>query len=207
MVAPTPPSPEAKTTGNVLKWIGIGCGGLLVLAIAGIAGMFFLAKQFLNLSFDSQKAEQTASSIMDYQIPGGGRGIMSMNVSGVEMAGVMSANNPESATLVLGKIPPAMQGSSAEFQESFQRSLNEQQGSTFREISTTTETRSLCGQSVTLTMTEGEQTSPGSNTAVPAFTYQTSVTHNDNLLFVSLTTSGADAKAIADQVFSSLNCK
>lgn len=207
MVTPPPPSPEAKTSGNVLKWLGIGCGAFIVLAIAGIAGMFFLAKQFFDLSFDSKKAEQIANSIMDYQIPGGSRGIMSMDVSGVEIAGLMSASNPEDAMLILGKVPPALQSSSAEFQDSFQRSLQQQQGSTFKEISNRTESRPLCGQTVTLSISEGEQMSAGSSTAVPAFTYQTSVTHNQNLLFVALTTTGTDAKAIADQIFNSLTCK
>lgn len=207
MVTPPPPSPEAKTSGNVLKWLGIGCGAFIVLAIAGIAGMFFLAKQFFDLSFDAKKAEQIANSIMDYQIPGGGKGIMSMDVSGVEIAGLMSASQPDSAMLILGRIPPAMQGSSAELQDSFQRSLKQQQGSTFKEISNRTESRSLCSQTVALRISEGEQTSAGSSATVPAFTYQTSVTHNQNLLFVALTTTGADAKAIADQIFNSLNCK
>jgi hypothetical protein len=205
MLTPSP-NPEAKTSGNVLKWLGIGCGSLLLLAIAGMVGMFFVAKQFLNFSFDGPKAEQMANSMMDYKLPGGSQGVMSMNISGMEIAGVMSTSTPGEAMLIVGRIPPVMESSAAEMQKSFQTSFEERQGANFQVKSTRTETRQLCGQSVTLTISEGEQMASG-NGPTPAFTYQTSVNHNSNLLFVALTTTGSNAKTIADQVFSSLNCK
>ncbi len=42
----TPAPPPAKRQGSVLKWIGIGCGALLLLVVCGVGSLLFLASQF-----------------------------------------------------------------------------------------------------------------------------------------------------------------
>lgn len=41
----TPAPPPAKRQGAVLKWIGVGCGALLLLMVCGIGGLFFFASR------------------------------------------------------------------------------------------------------------------------------------------------------------------
>ncbi|NJO43445.1 MAG: hypothetical protein HC769_05870 [Cyanobacteria bacterium CRU_2_1] len=207
----TYPSPEARRSPNIFKWVAIGCGTVLVLLIGLGIGLFFWARQALNLSFDSKQAELTAQSIMDYQIPGGSQGVVSTKFGGIELAGITSTSNPEGVFLFLGRVTGEAQGNSAEIQESMQDSLERQMGENITVTSERTESRQLCGQTVDVTITEGQQTRDGQSDsqelAEPALTYQTSLTHNGNLLFVSLTTIGADAQPIAEQIFDSLNCK
>lgn len=201
----TSPSSSPRKSGNVLKWVAIGCGGATLLFIGLVVGAFFWFKQAINLSFDATQAEDVARNIMDYEIPGGSQGIISTSVAGFEFAGVTSASNPDSVILFLGKVPPDAQGSEAQLQESLEQSMEQQMNESFTVKNQRTESRQLCGQTVNVEILEGEQTS--GNQTVPAFSYQTFVNHNNNTLLVLLTTAGTDAQANAEQVFGSLQCK
>lgn len=180
---------------------------MLLLIGLGV-GLVFLVQQSLNMSFDSQQAEQTAKRIMDYQIPGGAKGFMSMNFSGMEFAGVMSAKNPQSVMLVIGKMPLAQQGSDPkQIQEEFQKQLEKQSGKDFKTTSQRTVSKQLCGQNATVTISEGQSVAENQGSAVPTLTYSAMVAHNNEFRFVTLTTSGADAESSAESVFNSLKCK
>ncbi|MBD2460635.1 hypothetical protein H6G89_06215 [Oscillatoria sp. FACHB-1407] len=201
----TPQVPQPQKSLNVFKWIGIGCGGLFLLFILGSIGLAFFVQRFLNMSADPQQAEQTAQSIMGYDIPGGSEGFMSMEFSGMTFVGVGSASNPGEVTLMLGKVPSNANEFQDSFQSSFRESFENQSGQNISILASRTETKQLCGQAVTVTVVEGEQSTMTST--IPTLTYQTAIQHNQNLLFVTLTTSGDEAQAIAEQVFGSLSCK
>ena len=188
-----------------MKWVAIGCGGASLLFIGLVVGAFFWFKQAINLSFDATQAEDVARNIMDYEIPGGSKGIISTSVAGFEFAGVTSANDPDSVILFLGKVPPDAQGSEAQLQESLEQSMEQQMNESFTVKNQRTESRQLCGQTVNVDIIEGEQTD--TNQSVPVFNYQTLVNYNNSTFLVLLTTSGADAQANAEQVFNSLQCK
>lgn len=205
MNAPSPPEPTPKPT-SIWKWVGIGCGAVSLLLIGLAVGLFFLVKETMNMSMDPQKAEQTAKSIMDYNIPGGSRGFMAMNISGLELAGVMSAQEGDAVVLILGKMPSTMQSDPKQLQEAFQQNAENQMGSDFQVKQQRTESKKLCGQTVAVNVLEGEKNA-SSGAPAPAFSYQALVPHQGNTLLVTLTTTGSNAQSTADTIFNSLNCK
>lgn len=198
------PSPNPSgNSGNIVKWVAIGCGGMLLLTIGLIAGLFFFIQRSFNVSTDSQQAEQSARQMMDYTIPGGSQGVVSLNISGMEFAGV--TGNDGKVFLMLGKLPASMQASSDQIQAEIQKNLEQQQGS-FTIKEKRTESRQLCGQTVSVTIAEGAR--GAGQESVPAIAYQTTVKHQDTLFIVSLVSSEANApQTLADTVFNSLNCK
>lgn len=206
MLTPEPQETK-KNSSQVWKWIGIGCGSLTIIFILLGVGLFFLVQRSLNLSFDSENAEEAARSIMDYEMPGDPRGMMSMNIAGVEMAGVISLSEDFNATLVLGRVDAAAdQSSAAQIQTQFEENLEEQQPGNFTVNNSRVEQRELCDQTVALNILEGEQTGLGQS-PVAAYTYQTTLTHDEELLLVSLSVTGTGAEALAEQIFNSLDCQ
>ena len=198
-------SPPPKQSPNVWKWVGIGCGGLLIVGIGAIAALVFFVQRTVNMSFDSDSAEQVANDIIDFEIPGGSEGFMSMDMGMFKMAGVLSATNPEGTILLVGQISEAaMQGDPEAMERAMQESMEDQSGG-FQVQEQRLEPRELCGQTVQATILEGEQTVGGQT--VPALTYQAFTTHNGEGIFVSLTTSGNDAETQANSIWDSLACK
>ncbi len=187
--------------------MALGCGGGLLLLLLVSASLFYFVQQFAKFSMNPQEAEQIAQSIMGYRIPGGSQGLVAMNISGIQIAGVASARNPESVVLMVGKVPPGLQGDPAAFEQAFQESVERQTIQAFKIRNRRTEPRQLCGQRVNLTVLEGMRTLAESDSAVPAFNYQALVPHHQSTLFVSLSTSGAEAQTTAESVFNSLRCQ
>lgn len=199
---------KANNSGNVWKWIGCGCASAVLLGIGLIGALVYLMQQTLNMSLDSKKAEQTAQSIMDYKIPGGSRGLMTMNIQGFQFAQVVSASNPQEVMLMIGRTPEDLPGGDpAQFQKSLESSFQKQTAKQFKSTSTRQESKQLCGQPVKFTVSEGEMTAVGKIDAVPALSYQATVKHNNRILFVHLMMSGEKASSKAAEVLNSLQCK
>lgn len=205
MVNPEPV--KANNSGNVWKWIGCGCGGAVLLGIGLIVALGYVVKQTLNMSLDPKKAEETAQSIMDYKIPGGSQGLMTMNLRGVEIAMVTSASKRQEVMLMVGQMPQNLAGDSAQMQKSLENSLEKQTTQQFKSTSKRVDSKQLCGQPVKVTVSEGEMTAVGQTDAVPALSYQAIVSHNNKMLFVQVMTSGEKASSKAAEVFNSLQCK
>lgn len=198
-----PPAPKSSS-GNVWKWVGIGCAGLLVLGVGAIATLMFVVQRSLNMSFNGGQAEETARKIVDYQIPGGSKGFMSMDMGMMQFAGVMSAADP-STILVVGRVnEQGMQGDPAMLEKAAQDGM-QQSGTSFTVENQYIEARQFCGQTIDLTVLEGKQFSGTESEA--AITYQAFAIYEGQGIFVSLSTSGADAKAKADAIFNSLKCQ
>ena len=77
------PAPESPKGSNKLwLWITLGgCGGMLLLGgllIAGIVGgaVWYVFNE-LNFSLSPQTAEDLAQNMMDYEMPGDARGLVS----------------------------------------------------------------------------------------------------------------------------------
>lgn len=196
---------EAKKSSSVWKWIGLGCGGMLLVFIGLGVGLIYFAQQYFSL--DPKKAEQTAQSMMDYKIPGGSRGLITMNIAGMQMVGVASASNPEEIMLMMGQMPETLSADATELNNSLESSIEQQTGQRFESSKERQESKTLCGQTVNVTISEGKMTALGKGFNVPAVSYQAFVNHKNRLLFVQLTTSGQDAQAKAVEVFNSLQCK
>jgi hypothetical protein len=172
-----------------------------------MVGLFFLIKQNLNLSLDPKQAEDIAHQIVDYQIPGGDRGLVSLNVQGFEFAFIVSANNPEEIGLIVGRTPSQVQGDPEQFMKEFEKGLQQNNSQQFEQTSSRTESKQLCGQTVNVRILEGKMTVADRNQTVPALKYQTAVKHNGRLILIDLTTSGEKASSNAVEVFKSLKCK
>jgi hypothetical protein len=198
---------QSNNANKIWLWVGLGCGGLLLLLGLIVGGFMFWAWRTLNFSMSPEQAEETAQGIMDYEIPGGSRGLISMNFQGVEFAGVMSAEDPESVVLIVGRLSPEAQGgdTAEEVEAALEEGLAQQQPDVNVQ-STRTEERSLCGTTASVSISEGEQESFGQPNE-PALVYQTNFNYNDFLYFVSLTTTGENAESLAEEVFSSLDCQ
>jgi len=188
-----------------------GCGGMLLLGglvIAGIVGgaAWFIMNE-LNFSFSPQKAEDLAQSMMDYEMPGEARGLVSSaDFLGAEIAVVQSLEADDTTTLMLGKVPPAAQDEWGTQSEDFLQIFEEEDILAVTEVnveSTVTESRSLCGETATVRVSEGTE----QFTNKPASVYEAIVTKDGLLYMVSLTATGPNHQTAADQVFSSLDCK
>ena len=109
MTSSVPQTP--KNSNKLWLWLALGgCGGMLLLGgllIATIVGgaAWFLFSE-LNVSLNPQEAEDLASSMMTYDIPGDESGVVSStDFFGAEVAVVQSINTDETTTLMLGKVP------------------------------------------------------------------------------------------------------
>ncbi|HLO89498.1 MAG TPA: hypothetical protein VK203_31435 [Nostocaceae cyanobacterium] len=198
-------SPQTKKSGNVWKWVGIGCGGALVIGIGLLAALVYTVQKTLNLSLDPQKAEEIAKSIVDYEIPGGSRGLVALDIQGMKIAGVASASDAQAVMLMVLQAPNQGNLSSEELQESIEQSRKNQNTGQFESKSKRQEKKQLCGQNTSITISEGELTN--TLTRIPAITYEANINHEGKVLYIYLQTSGEKAQDDANQVFNSLKCK
>jgi len=106
MVNPeSPQTPSSKPT-NIWKWVAVGCGGTLLLAILAIVAISALVVRNLGISADPKAAEETAQQIFDYNIPGESEGLFKMNMMGIEFALVADTQVPPKVLLFVGSVPP-----------------------------------------------------------------------------------------------------
>jgi hypothetical protein len=201
------PQPQ-QSSANPWKWIGCGCATTLLLLLGLGIGALYLIKQTFNMSFDAQTSEAVARSIMDYEIPGGSKGLISMNIEGVEIAGI--ASTQEDVFLMLGKMPSQLSTdlNPEELEQQIQKSMAEQAFRNFKSsVPARVESKQVCDQTVSVSVLEGEANSGGSSSPQPAVSYQALLKQEQGIFFIALTTSGENAQEHADQVFQSLQCK
>lgn|SRR5262245_17083693 len=73
-----------KKKSGILKWVLLGCGGLLVVGVAVVGVIGYLAYRSFNM--DPAEAESVAQSILPLEIPSGFRGRVSISTMGMRMA-------------------------------------------------------------------------------------------------------------------------
>jgi hypothetical protein len=203
-----PETIPGKKSGNPLKWIGIGCGGVLFILTGLGIGLFFLGKQMFSMSEDPAAAEAAATEIMDYQVMGDTKGFMSMNIAGMKFAGVMTTDSTKPVMLAVAKVPPNLQSNNAaELQQSFEQNFVKQLEARIQVTARTNAPKQLCGQTVNMTVTEGKGFGNGQGTELPALIYQGAVNHQGNLIMVALVTAGGNVKQTADKTIAQLKCK
>ena len=100
-VANQPP----RKSGGVLKWVLLGCGGIVLLGVALFGIMGYLA--YRSFSTDHAKVEADAQSILSFEKPAGYKGVFAMSMMGVKMASLTSgeANKPGAGSIVLVAMP------------------------------------------------------------------------------------------------------
>jgi hypothetical protein len=109
-----------KSGGGALKWILLGCGGIILLIVAFVAVSSYLVYRSFNT--DPVKVEETAQEIVKFDKPAGFKGMFSVSMMGVKFAvfGPANAQDASGAAIVLGNFPSGKQN-----QEQFQRQLKE----------------------------------------------------------------------------------
>ncbi|MEM1311261.1 MAG: hypothetical protein AAGF98_17500, partial [Cyanobacteria bacterium P01_H01_bin.153] len=195
-------TPTQKSSNNLWLWITLGvCGGLLalvgllVIGLVGGAAWFFFNE--FNLSLNPEAAEELAPTMMDYELPGEEQGLVSSSdFLGAEVAVVEGLETDIAATLMLGKIPPAAQDEWGTRPEDFLQIFEEEDIFAVTEInveSTTTESRSLCGETATVRLSKGQEEFTGT----PATVYEAVVIKDGFTYLVSLSAAGTNHSAVA----------
>jgi hypothetical protein len=201
------PAISAKK-GNPLKWVGIGCGSILLVLTGLGVGLYFLGKQMFNMSEDPAAAEAAAAEIMDYQVMGDTKGFMSMNIAGMKFAGVMNTDSSKPTLLALAKVPPHLQSEdNSELQQQFEESFVKQLEANIQVTDRTNTSKQLCGQTVNMTVTTGKGFDNVQSGGLPTLVYQGAVKHNGNLIMVALVTAGGNVQQTADNTIAQLQCK
>lgn len=189
------------------KWIAIGCLIPLLLMLGISVAVFFFGYKFIKKNFvvDPSRAEETARGIMEYRFQAGSQGLFAMNIMGMEMAAVQSKRTPPEASLILASFPPFM---ASQADENFNRSVREN-FSNRRDVeiqSTRRMKRRLCGQKVTVVVQKGTMDG-GTRHRRPLTSYQTTVEHKSNRLFVLVMGYGKNGEPNAERLFRTLRCK
>ncbi|NJO43432.1 MAG: hypothetical protein HC769_26460 [Cyanobacteria bacterium CRU_2_1] len=219
---PTPDSSAQPLSVSIWEGIAITAGAVMLVAI-GLAG---LAIKALNNAFDPRRAEAIASSIIEYEIPGGSMGMFGANVGGAKVAVIASSNPPDGIpkTLADGQIPPPAiellvaripvsqetgeiepQSSAAnEFFAGF--SFSYQTEGAFQIMNTRVENKEFCGTVAPVTIQKGILTLPDQTTRLAAVKYDVQVIREADSYVAILSTVGDRAEADANQVFESLEC-
>ncbi len=114
--AGTPP----QKSGGALKWILLGCGGIILLIVAFFAVSTYLVYRAFNT--DPVKVEQASQEIVKFDKPAGWKGVFSMSVMGFKMAMLSSGDPkaPDNAMVILASFDGAKQN-----QEQFQRQMKD----------------------------------------------------------------------------------
>lgn len=202
-----PETPPSRKSGSVIKWVAIGCGGLLFLGIGLIALLAFWGSKSLNLVTDPNKVQEQAQSLFDYNIPGGSQGLASMNIMGVQMNQIVDNPQTPNVFLVVGVLPPQLVNQKETFRKSIQESFQQQLPQDTQLSPAKTENKNLCNQQVPVSIQEGQINLAEQSITVPTITYTAFVNYQGSERFVILITNGEKAQENAQTVFNSLKCK
>ncbi|HEY9735748.1 MAG TPA: hypothetical protein V6D06_05675 [Trichocoleus sp.] len=199
-----PAQPNKPKSGTPWKWVAIGCGGCLGLSVLLTAAIAYFASRALNFSMDPQAVEGKAQELFDYEIPGESRGLLNMNIMGIELTQVADTQEPPGVLLTMGQLPNYLRDENAQtsFIESFQQEMAQDGG--YQLQVERTETLPLCGQSVSVRIAEG--TFEGTETT-QAVSYLAVVEHEGSERFAWIVANGDTADSMARGVFDSLVCK
>jgi len=99
-------NPPPKKSGGALKWILIGCGGIIFLGVAFVGVSVWLVSRAFNT--DPAKVEAAAKEIVPFETPAGFKGTFSMSI-GFKMAALMAGQSGEGGMIVLMTVPGGKQ--------------------------------------------------------------------------------------------------
>jgi hypothetical protein len=94
-----------KKSGGALKWVLLGCGGILLLGAAFIGVMGYLA--YKSVSTDPAKVEAAAQEILTFEKPAGFRGVASFSIAGFRTATLTmgTGDQPGGSAIILMTMP------------------------------------------------------------------------------------------------------
>jgi hypothetical protein len=186
---------------NLWEWLGVTLGGLGLIGVALVG----LGRQFWRNMQDPARAELIARQIIQYKIPGGSQGVISLHIGAEAFALVTSRQSPPKIMLLVTQ-SPLKQG---EENESFADELD-LQGSVmgaWQTVTVTQQEQVVCGQRRPVIVRTGDYWVQGQSTAQPAVEYVIQQVVHQTERKVQLVTTGPDAAAQAEQVLRSLRCR
>jgi hypothetical protein len=223
---------ESKSQLTVTVWetIAIVAGAVLLVAI-GLVGLMY---KFFSNAADPRRASVIASSLMEYQIPGGVQGVFGSNLGGAKVAIVSSATFPQDPAqltaeeietlsgveLFIARVPldietmttstPTPEPSPPPPTDPFSSpdfSFSYRSGEDFQVASTRTEELKFCNDLVPVRIQTGALSLSPALPPVAAVKYDAIAIFENSKRQITLTAIGQDAEQQVAQVFNSLRCK
>jgi len=206
-------------------WEGIAiASGAVLLVITGVAGLGY---KMVRNAFAPKRAEAIAYNLMDYKIPGGSQGAFGLTLGGATIAVVTSKNSlnnlpgaspystnlPPIVELIIAKTPPDRESNDnppQDFNPAFSfsgLSFSYQSDNGFQATSSRWENKPFCGETVPVTIQEGQQTFANKPNSVPAIKYSVRRSLETHQRLVVVTAIGEKAQDNAATVFNSLKCQ
>ncbi len=182
---------------------------LIVMGAIALFGAAFigLGLKVLANAYNPTKAEAIAKSLIAYQIPGGSQGVFGINIGSAKLAWVRSVTNPPDVILFVGKTPINKETNEYDSNQGLENPPSDNANEEFKATASRTENKVFCGQTVPITIEEGEQTLSNQPSPVPAIRYTARTTEDNVERIVILITNGENAQAKAVSVFNSLRCR
>lgn len=209
---PTPPEGPGgsyeKPRKGVYRWVALGCGVAFLLSVVlGVVAVAMCARAARSAFVDDPvKAEQVAREMIDFEIPGGSKGVFAMDMV-YRMAVVSDLADPPKIALVVATVPATGSGMSREDLERQMRQSMDQQmkQQSISLVETQTKEYALCDHPVQVVVQRGTVQRPEG--AVDMAIWQTTVVRDEDIMVLHVNAAGPDADATAQQVFDSVRCK
>ncbi|MCS6814382.1 MAG: hypothetical protein NZ772_12560 [Cyanobacteria bacterium] len=208
---------------SVLELAVIVLGAITLVGVA-LASLWTEATDNM---LNPERAEATARSFVEYEIPGGSEGVLGMTIGAAKLAIVQSRREPPDIVLLVEKNPTDQRPYQRRWRDGqpvhADANLDvdrEQASLSFRVASllgvrvdfpATNSYRQIgnfCGDRVMVTVEEGQHTYDNdANVTVPAVRYVAKRTKDSVEWTATIMTYGKDARAKAKSVFQSIRCK
>jgi hypothetical protein len=110
---------------NPLKWILLGCGGLILLIVAGFGVMGYMVAR--NFNTDPARVEAAAQEILTFEKPAGLKGAASMNMMGFRTATFVPEDpKQDGAAMLMVATFPAGKQNQDQFQQQIDANMKKQ---------------------------------------------------------------------------------
>jgi len=193
--------------GGAWKWLAIGCGAVLAVIVIVLGSLAFLGYLGVKeigkrVATDPVKAEELARQMMEFEMPGGAKGVMAFDV-GFRMAVVGSRREPAPAMLLLFSFPAAWTGDVEEtVDQQFGEILSDDKQ--YEIQAERTEDRVLCGRPVQVAIRDGWMSH--GNVRRPFTALETKLRTKDELRLVIVIGLGDDRQNNAEALWKTLDC-
>jgi hypothetical protein len=188
---------------KIWEFLAIGLGGL---GLVGVA-LFGLANQLFSRMQDAQQAESIVGKVINYQIPGGSKGLMSLNIGAESFALVGNRQQPSDVMILVTQT--TIDPETTEEPRNFAQELDLQATlmGLWRSGKLSKQPMKFCDQAIEVEVRQGNFQLIEQKQAVPAVEYSFPYTQKLALNHIHLFATGEDAAAKVEQVFQTLTCR
>jgi hypothetical protein len=188
---------------KIWEVFAVGLGGLALVS----AAVFGLANQLFTKMQDSKQAESIAQRVVDYQIPGGSKGLMSLSIGAETFALVGSRNDPSDVLMLITQT--AIDSKTTEDPRNFAQELDLQTTliGAWQSGYESKQTMTFCNQPITVTVRQGQFQMIEPKQTLNAIEYRFEHSQKATLNGIHLLATGKNADKKIQQVFQSLKCR